>query len=203
MENQKGELQIQTLQKHGEKILKRTLQELSDKDEPIFISNEITSLTIELASNSKQISLLKKENGEQYLQIAISKIIKEAIKFLPSKMPAEDIIYFAKFFSKEYWYWKYDDLILCFKKGIAKEYGEIFGEFNISVFQSWALKYEKEKEDFVAKLAYGFDQLYKNREDVIIVDGNQTQEQVLQETLAKLVPWIPSSLKATPDKQVK
>lgn len=47
--------------------------------------------------------------------------------------------------------------------------------------------FEKEKEDFVAKLAYGFDQLYKNREDVIIVDGNQTQEQVLQETLAKLV----------------
>jgi dTMP kinase len=50
--------------------------------------------------------------------------------------------------------------------------------------------FEKEKEDFVAKLAYGFDQLYKNREDVIIVDGNQTQEQVLQETLAKLLPWI-------------
>lgn len=50
--------------------------------------------------------------------------------------------------------------------------------------------FEKEKEDFVAKLAYGFDQLYKNRDDVIIVDGNQTQEQVLQETLAKLLPWI-------------
>lgn len=50
--------------------------------------------------------------------------------------------------------------------------------------------FEKEKEDFVAKLSYGFDQLYKNHEDVIIVDGNQTQEQVTQETLAKLVPWI-------------
>lgn len=47
--------------------------------------------------------------------------------------------------------------------------------------------FEKEKEDFVAKLSYGFDELYKNREDVIIVDGNQTQEQVAQETLAKLL----------------
>lgn len=63
--------------------------------------------------------------------------------------------------------------------------------------------FEKEKEDFVAKLAYGFDQLYKNREDVIIVDGNQTQEQVLQEAIEKILPWIPSSLKATPDKQIK
>jgi dTMP kinase len=50
--------------------------------------------------------------------------------------------------------------------------------------------FEKEKEDFVSKLANGFDQLYKNREDVIIVDGNQTLEQVLQETLAELIPWI-------------
>lgn len=46
--------------------------------------------------------------------------------------------------------------------------------------------FEKEKEDFVAKLSYGFDQLYKNREDVIIVDGNQTQEQVTQEALIRL-----------------
>jgi len=50
--------------------------------------------------------------------------------------------------------------------------------------------FEKEKEDFVNKLAAGFDELYKNREDVIIVDGNQTQEQVLEETLEKLAPWI-------------
>lgn len=46
--------------------------------------------------------------------------------------------------------------------------------------------FEKEKEDFVAKLANGFDELYKNRADVIIVDGNQTQEHVTQEALTKI-----------------
>jgi dTMP kinase len=51
--------------------------------------------------------------------------------------------------------------------------------------------FEKEEGGrFIERLSYGFDQLYKNREDVIIVDGNQTQEQVLQETLAKLLPCI-------------
>ncbi len=51
--------------------------------------------------------------------------------------------------------------------------------------------FEKEKQDFIAKLTYGFEQLYKNRtDDVIIVDGNQTQEQVTQEALTKILSWI-------------
>jgi dTMP kinase len=50
--------------------------------------------------------------------------------------------------------------------------------------------FEKEKEDFVSKLANGFDQLYKNREDVIIVDGTQTQELITQEATSKILSWI-------------
>lgn len=50
--------------------------------------------------------------------------------------------------------------------------------------------FEKEKQEFIEKLIFGFDTLYKNREDVIIVDGNQTQEQVTQEALSKILPWI-------------
>lgn len=119
-----------------------------DEDKGIFISEAIHSLTIASAQNSKQFSLIKKEKGEEYLQVAISKIMKEAFRFLPSKMNEEDIIYFAKYFQKEFWYWKFDDFILCFKNGIEKKYGEIFGEFNISVFMSWAEKYNQEKEDF-------------------------------------------------------
>lgn len=50
--------------------------------------------------------------------------------------------------------------------------------------------FEKEKEDFVSKLANGFDQLYKNREDVIIVDGTRTQEYIMQEATSKILSWI-------------
>ena len=50
--------------------------------------------------------------------------------------------------------------------------------------------FEKEKEDFVSKLAHGFDQLYKNREDVIIVDGTQTQELITREATSKILSWI-------------
>lgn len=136
---------MQTL---GQKTSLRPLQSILDSDEGIFISNEIAKLDIALAQSSKQFSLIKKEQGELYLQVAISKIMKEAFRFLPSKMSEPDIVYFAKYFQKELWYWKFDDFILCFKKGIAKEFGDIYGEFNISVFMKWAELYEKEKDDF-------------------------------------------------------
>lgn len=50
--------------------------------------------------------------------------------------------------------------------------------------------FEKEKQEFVEKLIFGFDELYKNRENVIIVDGNQTQEQVTQEAINKILLWL-------------
>lgn len=47
--------------------------------------------------------------------------------------------------------------------------------------------FEKEEGGrFIERLAYGFDELYKNRPDVIIIDGNQSQEQVTQEALIRL-----------------
>ena len=54
--------------------------------------------------------------------------------------------------------------------------------------------FEKEENGkFIERLAMGFDYLYdkkNNKDNIETVDGNQSQEQVLQETLAKLVPWI-------------
>lgn len=50
--------------------------------------------------------------------------------------------------------------------------------------------FEKEKQDFMHKLVEGFDTLYKNRNDVIIIDGNQTEEQVTTQALSALITWI-------------
>ena len=50
--------------------------------------------------------------------------------------------------------------------------------------------FEKEKHDFIQKLITGFDTLYKNRNDVIIVDGNQPPEKVTQHATMALISWI-------------
>lgn len=50
--------------------------------------------------------------------------------------------------------------------------------------------FEKEKQDFIQKLITGFDTLYKNRNDVIIIDGNQSPENVTQHATMALISWI-------------
>ncbi len=50
--------------------------------------------------------------------------------------------------------------------------------------------FEKEKQDFIERLVQGFDALYENRSDVIIIDGTLSPDQVTQHALTKLQTWI-------------
>lgn len=50
--------------------------------------------------------------------------------------------------------------------------------------------FEQEKEDFIKKLIDGFTTLYHTRNDVITIDGNQTQETVTKQAITKLISWI-------------
>lgn len=50
--------------------------------------------------------------------------------------------------------------------------------------------FEKEKNDFIQKLVYGFNELYKNRNDVIIIDGNQSLDNVTHQATTALITWI-------------
>jgi dTMP kinase len=51
--------------------------------------------------------------------------------------------------------------------------------------------YEKQ-EAFLHKVADGFEELYKNRSDVIIVDGTQTQESLTYNVYNAIEQWIQS-----------
>ncbi len=50
--------------------------------------------------------------------------------------------------------------------------------------------FEKEKKDFIQKLVHGFDTLYKDRKDVIIIDGNQSLQDVATQATAAVLSWI-------------
>jgi len=51
--------------------------------------------------------------------------------------------------------------------------------------------FEQEKREFTQRLINGFDTLYKNRTDVIIIDGKKTPEQITQETWELLQNHLP------------
>ena len=50
--------------------------------------------------------------------------------------------------------------------------------------------FEKEKQDFIQKLIDGFQALYQNRTDVIIIDGNLSLATVTAQALEKITTWI-------------
>lgn len=50
--------------------------------------------------------------------------------------------------------------------------------------------FEKEKQDFIERLVVGFDTLYKNRTDVIILDGNQSVDIIAQSAYSAVEKWI-------------
>lgn len=50
--------------------------------------------------------------------------------------------------------------------------------------------FEKEKQDFIERLVIGFDSLYKNRTDVIILDGNQSVDAIAQNAYSAVEQWI-------------
>jgi len=50
--------------------------------------------------------------------------------------------------------------------------------------------FEKEKREFMQKLIDGFDALYKDRKDVIIINGNLSLEEVTHQTITAVISWI-------------
>lgn len=50
--------------------------------------------------------------------------------------------------------------------------------------------FEQEKKDFFDRLLIGFDELYRNRSDVIFLDGTVTPNELLTLATTQLLPWI-------------
>lgn len=49
--------------------------------------------------------------------------------------------------------------------------------------------YEK-REDFLHKVAHGFEELYKNRNDIIIINGIESPKNLTMEACEKITQWI-------------
>lgn len=50
--------------------------------------------------------------------------------------------------------------------------------------------FEKEKQDFIERLVIGFNTLYKDRPDVIIIDGNQPIDTITKQAFSAVQRWI-------------
>lgn len=125
---------------------KSTLQ-LINEGQPALISDHSAELTVAKAQQSSQISLIKKEQGKDYLRMTIAGIINELLPFVPNQIGSAEIAAYSTEISNTYWHWKIDDLILCLRNGMNGLYGKEYHKFTYQTFSEWANKYEVEKEN--------------------------------------------------------
>lgn len=51
-------------------------------------------------------------------------------------------------------------------------------------------QFEQEKSDFMEKVKLGFDEIFKNKDNVVILDGKMAQEDLLKKAMEKILEWI-------------
>lgn len=105
-------------------------------------------LTIEIARNSDQLSLLKK-NDKPLLLGVIIKLLSEIQTFLKCELSTQEKVIYANMLVSEFWHFKIDDIILCFRQGINGHYGHIYGKFNYETLTDWLNSYEQSKLNHV------------------------------------------------------
>jgi dTMP kinase len=54
--------------------------------------------------------------------------------------------------------------------------------------------FEQEKQEFLERVARGFDHIFANRSDVLTLDATQTEKIVLSQALAFIKPWLQTQL---------
>jgi len=101
-----------------------------------------------------QLSRLTKECGEPKTLAAIEALIFGVVENtnVGKSMNANQIRFGAGLLLEKFWYLKLEDFSLCFRKGIAMEYGKLYDRMDIQIIIDWVNQYEQERNNECAKL---------------------------------------------------
>lgn len=117
------------------------------------ISNNITTIRQALdTENPIQLSEWKREAPDQIRAVLI-KFIEGSLEYFSFKrtdMSPQQIVMIVNDIMEKYYYFRLEDVCLCFKKGrIDSGYRKFYGRVDGSVFLEWFAKYDKERENVV------------------------------------------------------
>lgn len=117
------------------------------------ISNNITTIRQALdAEVPMQLSEWKREAPDQIRAVLI-KFIEGSLEYFSFKrtdMSPQQIVMIVNDIMEKYYYFRLEDVCLCFKKGrIDSSYRKFYGRVDGSVFLEWFAKYDKERESVV------------------------------------------------------
>lgn len=117
------------------------------------ISDSVTTIRQVLdTDNPIQLSEWMREAPNQMRAVLI-KFIEGTLMFFSfpkDAMPNQQIVMIVNDILEKYYYFRLEDVCLCFKKGrMDSTYRKFYGRLDGSVFLDWFAKYDKEREEAV------------------------------------------------------
>ena len=104
-----------------------------------------SSLTIQEATKGAQISALRKECQRGVLESSVVALLSELKMFVKINVSDEWLFDWAEIILKDFWFFKFDELILALKEGATqKQYGEVL----LSDVIGWLNDYDKKRLDY-------------------------------------------------------
>lgn len=130
-------------------------------------------LTISEATKGAQISALKTECTKGVLESSVVALLSQLKMFVKINVDDEWLFDWAEIILKDFWFFKFDELILALKEGATKkQYGEVL----LSDVIGWLNDYDKKRMNYHEN---------RNREFKEGFDPNRSSETTLKEQLKK------------------
>ena len=117
-------------------------------DQSVITSKHAKGLTW-VNKDWTNIRTLEKTHGENYVHIAITYLLKEAIAFIGHSLTSRDIVNYAEMFQNQWTYWSIDDVAMCLRNGITGMYGKSNKNFSYEILTEWANKFEDSRLDYL------------------------------------------------------
>jgi hypothetical protein len=102
-------------------------------------------LTPALASQTTQLSKIKKDQGEKVLHALFTKLLIELSQFTEIKAPEGVLIKWAYKLMQKYWYFKASEIVLTLEMGVNGDFGKRYGALNYDNLIEWFNAYEELK----------------------------------------------------------
>lgn len=125
--------------------------------------------SISAAAETPQISLMIAENATE-TAINIVKSLNNCCVLTNSTISPAILSILAESIMKDYKFLHFGEIILALSNGCKGAYGQIFGQLNYVVIQSWLTKYSEERID------YDYNKHMNRKSDLTFGDSSRTSQ---------------------------
>jgi hypothetical protein len=132
-----------------------------DKMEIVTFASE---LTIIKASKGASLSLLKKDNEFKNSVKAIMLMLSDVANYLELKYNDDIAIDVAVNITTKYFYFRLEDILLCFTRGKRGDYGKIFHKTITLIVADWLSAYDTQHEGEFTQIAESSKKVYGSNE---------------------------------------